>query len=70
MEGDILFQFLIGSLKSKFPNRGNSLFERFQFLIGSLKSSLNLALRIKKILFQFLIGSLKSEWEPPIPEAE
>ena len=56
-----MFQFLIGSLKTKELIRIKDFDEdRFQFLIGSLKTTDTTADPSRLGEFQFLIGSLKT----------
>jgi len=58
----IMFQFLIGSLKTQNLTRANTRkLAKFQFLIGSLKMLYNQDTKDWTYeVFQFLIGSLKT----------
>ena len=55
-----MFQFLIGSLKTKAGLKQDAREKKFQFLIGSLKTFHIFNLLHQILWFQFLIGSLKT----------
>ncbi len=54
------FQFLIGTLKTKFLSDFTAEVELFQFLIGTLKTPFILSPVSIPAAFQFLIGTLKT----------
>ena len=55
-----MFQFLIGTLKTKGIQIHKSLPNQFQFLIGTLKTIFRAAFAVPAFMFQFLIGTLKT----------
>ena len=58
--GHVVFQFLIGRLKTQKQSLERRFSQQFQFLIGRLKTQVKIALQHFQQQFQFLIGRLKT----------
>jgi len=57
-----LFQFLVGTLKTRLRGANNFPKQMFQFLVGTLKTAAGRVRVYPVAEFQFLVGTLKTDY--------